>query len=438
MSARTLGPSDGVGPPAVAHGSMPAPRWLAALVSTLALVACSDDPDCGVSGRTQACVCPGGSAGAQVCRPSGDWGPCDCGGGAGRDAGAEPDAAAGDAATSDDATTDAGTPIDAGAADSGTPIDAGPPDTGAPSCTDRMQNQGEADVDCGGPCPACGLGLRCGGDGDCASGICDLDRCASARTGLVREVEIVSDTRVPPSGGCWTVRCPVGKKVLSGGFHLPTTPPYRYQMHGASRPDGDDGWRVCTTDELNPSAPTVIYAVCGVVDAHQIVEVDETRPITTSSEETVTVTCPPGLTASGVGFGGPEGLGWWSTPDAAGLVDQHSVQTTHVIRDYNPHARWRFRTQAICTSARAVQSVVVIGGVPASTQPVDATCLRARCAEGEVAIGGGFDNQAGQSFRATGSIRGSFPEPNGRWAYCGDAWPEGRSAVVSVYCVPQN
>ena len=42
------------------------------------------------------------------------------------------------------------------------------------NCMDRIQNQDETDVDCGGTiCAACAPGLRCLGNSDCASMICD-------------------------------------------------------------------------------------------------------------------------------------------------------------------------------------------------------------------------------------------------------------------------
>ena len=48
----------------------------------------------------------------------------------------------------------------------------------APTCTDRLRNGSETDVDCGGPCPTCadgqkcGKGDMCGKDSDCLSGKC--------------------------------------------------------------------------------------------------------------------------------------------------------------------------------------------------------------------------------------------------------------------------
>jgi hypothetical protein len=42
----------------------------------------------------------------------------------------------------------------------------------APSCTDAVQNGTETDLNCGGTCPACASGKKCGAATDCASGVC--------------------------------------------------------------------------------------------------------------------------------------------------------------------------------------------------------------------------------------------------------------------------
>jgi hypothetical protein len=39
-------------------------------------------------------------------------------------------------------------------------------------CHDGVRDNDESDVDCGGHCPTCARGQRCGGDSDCASGSC--------------------------------------------------------------------------------------------------------------------------------------------------------------------------------------------------------------------------------------------------------------------------
>jgi hypothetical protein len=47
------------------------------------------------------------------------------------------------------------------------------------TCDDGIRNQGESDVDCGGPCGPCGIGGGCGSDGDCRSGVCTKSACAA-------------------------------------------------------------------------------------------------------------------------------------------------------------------------------------------------------------------------------------------------------------------
>jgi hypothetical protein len=50
----------------------------------------------------------------------------------------------------------------------------------AATCSDGIQNQGEADIDCGGPCARCVNGKNCSKRADCASAYCNLDgKCAA-------------------------------------------------------------------------------------------------------------------------------------------------------------------------------------------------------------------------------------------------------------------
>ncbi|CAF1358014.1 unnamed protein product, partial [Rotaria sordida] len=45
-----------------------------------------------------------------------------------------------------------------------------------PSCSDGILNQGEADIDCGGPCApgkTCEIGQHCNVSTDCTGGICN-------------------------------------------------------------------------------------------------------------------------------------------------------------------------------------------------------------------------------------------------------------------------
>jgi cysteine-rich repeat protein len=47
------------------------------------------------------------------------------------------------------------------------------------SCSDGMQNGTETDVDCGGACGGCTLGLACAAGGDCATGACSGGVCCN-------------------------------------------------------------------------------------------------------------------------------------------------------------------------------------------------------------------------------------------------------------------
>src|SRR5262249_28333020 len=52
----------------------------------------------------------------------------------------------------------------------------------AQSCTDTVQNGSETDVDCGGSCPPCGFGKKCGTNGDCKGQSCINTTCAATCT----------------------------------------------------------------------------------------------------------------------------------------------------------------------------------------------------------------------------------------------------------------
>ncbi|MEO7330253.1 MAG: lamin tail domain-containing protein [Minicystis sp.] len=75
-------------------------------------------------------------------------------------------------------------------------------------CDDGVKNQGEGDVDCGGPCPAkCATGKTCGLADDCVGGVCSAGQCAPTCTdGVTNQGESDVDC-----GGPSCVACPVGK-----------------------------------------------------------------------------------------------------------------------------------------------------------------------------------------------------------------------------------
>jgi hypothetical protein len=88
----------------------------------------------------------------------------------------------------------------------------------APVCSDRVMNGSESDVDCGGSCPRCVPGARCGSWIDCSSSVCINGRCAvpSCTDGVKNGDETGVDCgascpKCPPGQGCSS-----GSDCLSG------------------------------------------------------------------------------------------------------------------------------------------------------------------------------------------------------------------------------
>jgi formylglycine-generating enzyme required for sulfatase activity len=92
-----------------------------------------------------------------------------------------------------------------------TPNDAG---TGSvcitPTCTDKIKDGTETDVDCGGPtCFKCTIGKACGGGLDCTSGNCANNACAC-------QAGMVSIPRAAALGGAY---CIDGTEVQNGQYY---------------------------------------------------------------------------------------------------------------------------------------------------------------------------------------------------------------------------
>lgn len=88
----------------------------------------------------------------------------------------------------------------------------------APTCTDRIRNQNETDIDCGGTCPKCTTGQRCALAADCASAVCTQGVCrAPACTDGVRNgVETDIDCGGPTGGAQSCGRCTAGRACTQG------------------------------------------------------------------------------------------------------------------------------------------------------------------------------------------------------------------------------
>ncbi len=112
-----------------------------------------------------------------------------------------------DADATVDTATEAATDATTDVADVTETID--PPDTS--SCSNKIKDGTESDIDCGGSCPGCATGKKCGGPSDCLSKVCTLfGVCGAARCddGLMNGDETAVDC-----GG--SLCAPCGVQVFS-------------------------------------------------------------------------------------------------------------------------------------------------------------------------------------------------------------------------------
>ena len=85
------------------------------------------------------------------------------------------------------------------------------------TCTDKVKNGDETDVDCGGlTCPKCTAGLTCKNSGDCVSGVCDTKIGACAKASCTDKVKNGDETDVD-CGGLLCPKCVTGKPCKTGG-----------------------------------------------------------------------------------------------------------------------------------------------------------------------------------------------------------------------------
>lgn len=76
------------------------------------------------------------------------------------------------------------------------------------TCQNGAQDPGEADVDCGGPCAPCAVGLNCGSAADCVSHLCLGGKCTACTMGACASSEYcdlstaVCKPKKPPGSTC--------------------------------------------------------------------------------------------------------------------------------------------------------------------------------------------------------------------------------------------
>ena len=85
-----------------------------------------------------------------------------------------------------------------------------------PTCSDAVQNQGETDVDCGGPCQRCAVGKACNDRSDCTVGLA----CVAGQCGPCSANDQCASDQVCRGGTCGAcndrVECGGGRACIAG------------------------------------------------------------------------------------------------------------------------------------------------------------------------------------------------------------------------------
>jgi hypothetical protein len=84
----------------------------------------------------------------------------------------------------------------------------------AATCSDGIKNEGEADIDCAGPCPVCATGKTCGAGTDCASKVCSTTCQAPSCSDKVTNG---NETGVDCGGTSGCGACPNGQGCTANG-----------------------------------------------------------------------------------------------------------------------------------------------------------------------------------------------------------------------------
>ncbi len=104
------------------------------------------------------------------------------------------------------------------------------------ACGDGVKNGAETDVDCGGPsCPKCADGKKCGDASHCSSGVCTGGTCMTAS--CVDGVKNGSETDIDCGGGC-ARKCGIGMRCNGAGDCTSATCVFESGVNRCLCPDG--------------------------------------------------------------------------------------------------------------------------------------------------------------------------------------------------------
>lgn len=141
-------------------------------------------------------------------------------------------------------------------------------------CTDGVKSEGEADVDCGGPCAPCEIGQTCGTSADCSSSLCDSGACVVNPDPPKPNGALCSRATDCLSGFCGTLGaesicgdpCPDGAcsdatKECIEGLCLEVTSTCEAQAPGVFVGASCDCGR-CLTDQECVTSPSLVTCTC--------------------------------------------------------------------------------------------------------------------------------------------------------------------------------
>ncbi|CAF1468429.1 unnamed protein product, partial [Rotaria sordida] len=177
----------------------------------------------------------------------------------------------------------------------------------APTCNDGLLNQGEADIDCGGPCTpnqTCNIGQHCNVSTDCTSGICNsTNRCdnPTCNDGLLNQGEADIDC----GGPCTSIRtCDIGQHC---NVSTDCTSGICNSTNQCDNPTCNDGLLNQGEADIDCGGPCTSNQTCNI-GQNCNVSTDCTSGICNSTDQCDNPTCNDGLLNQGeadIDCGGP-------------------------------------------------------------------------------------------------------------------------------------